>query len=729
MIVELEAKLKLNKLYDSENINELISEQDSKSIGNWVLQNYESDEQSRSMWKKKMDDAMKLALQVADVKSYPWPKASNVKFPLVTIASQQFAARAYPALVKSPDLVKYRKQGDDNGEKAARAHRISRHMSYQNLEQDEAWEEQHDKLLLVLPIVGCAFKKTYYDPVKGHNCSKLVLPKHLAVHYYAKSIEDAERKTEIYQLSDRKIREKQLRKIFSDVKLGPSSGWEEEDDVDERQGTTPPFSAGTDKPRTLLECHTFIDFDKDGYAEPYVITVDKDSGTVLRIVQRWKEVTTEQSLQIEELQKRMQAFAEGLPKPQQGQQPSPEQMEMMKRAEQTIISMQEQIKKLSEENEKKPTVLKIEPVEYYTKYSFIPAPDGGFYDLGFGALLGPLNDSVNTLINQLIDSGALQNGSVGFIGKGARIKGGKVRFSPNEWKRVPVAGGTLRDSLVPLPVNPPSPVLFNLLSLLIQYAERVGSVNDAMVGENPGQNTPAYNMSAMLEQGLQLFNGIFKRVYRSMRSEFRKQFNLNAIYLDPTEYFEYQDSQNQAIRTDYTADPKDLIPAADPNAFSNKEKTEKAMIISQRAMQIPGYDPIEVEMRFLDAMDIPDAAQLFPIVEGEDGQRQLKFPPGPDPELEIKKADMQRRTSEGKARAEKEFALAESKMMVDEASIMEVEARVAKIYAEAQKTMDEPELERLKLLQEEIQDRRKAVVELAKTEAQKLRQKADGGRD
>jgi chaperonin GroES len=47
----------------------------------------------------------------------------------------------------------------------------------------------------------------------------------------------------------------------------------------------------------------------------------------------------------------------------------------------------------------------IEPVEYYTKYGFIPNPDGGFYDIGFGHLLGPLNESVNTLINQLVDAG------------------------------------------------------------------------------------------------------------------------------------------------------------------------------------------------------------------------------------------------------------------------------------------------------------------------------------
>lgn len=49
----------------------------------------------------------------------------------------------------------------------------------------------------------------------------------------------------------------------------------------------------------------------------------------------------------------------------------------------------------------------------YTKFGFVPNPDGGFYDIGFGVLLGPLNESVNTLINQLIDAGTLNNLRVG----------------------------------------------------------------------------------------------------------------------------------------------------------------------------------------------------------------------------------------------------------------------------------------------------------------------------
>jgi chaperonin GroES len=382
------------------------------------------------------------------------------------------------------------------------------------------------------------------------------------------------------------------------------------------------------------------------------------------------------------------------------------------------MKMQQEIEMLAAQ---KPKILKINAVEHYTKYTFIPSPDGGFYDLGFGALLGPLNDSVNTLLNQLIDSGSMQSGSVGFIGKGARIQGGKVRFSPNEWKKVNVAGATLRDNIVPLPVNQPSQVLFNLLSLLISYSERVGSITDAMTGQNPGQNTPAYNMSAMLEQGLQVFNGVFKRVYRSMRSEFRKLYNLNAIYLDEKVYLEYQDSSGEVGKTDYTADPKDLIPAADPNAFSNKEKIQKAQMIAERAAMVPGYDPISVERRILEAMDIPDAAEVFPLQQNpETGRMEYVFPPKPDPELEIKKADMQRRTLEGQSRAEKDAIMAE-------AAVMKTEAEVALIYAKAQTEESNLELGPLKLLLEEFKDKRKAITDLVKMEVE--REKISAAKD
>ncbi len=708
--MELTKKLNLEQIQDADNLADLLHEDDVKEIGRNVVKAYEIDKQSRVGWEKRMKSATDLALQLVESKSYPWPNAANVKFPLLTIAALQFQSRAYPALVKAPDLVKFRVQGkDEGGIKASRASRISRHMSYQLLEQDEGWEEDQDRAMLALPILGCVFKKSYYDPVKGHNCSKLVLPKNLVVHYYARSIEDCERKTETFELYEREIRERVLRKLFSDKEYRQSISGEERDE-DERQGTTAPGD-DSDRPVKFLEQHCYLDLDGDGYKEPYVATVDL-SGNVARIVARIGKITTEQSIKIKDLQKRMKAFAEGLPVPDQNQPPTPEQLDVLNRAEATLNAMNAEVERLANE---KPKVLSITPVEHYTKYSFMPSPDGGFYDLGFGALLSPLNDSVNTLINQLLDSGSLQNGSVGFIGKGARIKGGQVRFSPNEWKRVDVAGATLRDSLVPLPVNQPSNVLFQLLSLLISYAERVSSVTDAMMGENPGQNTPAYNMSAMLEQGLQVFNGIFKRVYRSFRGELRKLYHLNAVYLDEEEYFAYQDADVTVMRTDYTADPKDLIPAADPNAFSGKEKMMKAQAVREASMAVPGYDPIKVEQRFLEAMDIPDAAEVFPLVPevdeqgNETGGMTYKFPPQPNPEFEIKRAEEQRRTLEAQVRGAIETSKAE-------ADISLKEAQVVKIYADIKAMGDDQELQKIELIMKEMSDKRKALVEIAKIE-------------
>ena len=84
-------------------------------------------------------------------------------------------------------------------------------------------------------------------------------------------------------------------------------------------------------------------------------------------------------------------------------------------------------------------IARIKPVEYFTKFPFIPNPDGGIYDLGFGLLLGGINNSINTLINQLIDAGTLNNLQGGFIGRGIRIRGGNLRFQ-REWKQADFTG-------------------------------------------------------------------------------------------------------------------------------------------------------------------------------------------------------------------------------------------------------------------------------------------------
>ena len=186
------------------NIADGMDEDDLREIGREVVDGFDRDLDSRSEWEERLEESLKLAAQVSENKSFPWENAANVKYPLLTTAALQFASRAYPALIPGPNLVKGRVIGfDEDGSKMDQAIRVGKHMSYQLMEEMEDWEEDMDKLCIIIPIVGCAFKKTYYSPLKDRNISELVLAQDLVVDYYAKSLEDSTRITHRLYLNPR----------------------------------------------------------------------------------------------------------------------------------------------------------------------------------------------------------------------------------------------------------------------------------------------------------------------------------------------------------------------------------------------------------------------------------------------------------------------------------------------------------------------------------------------
>lgn len=546
--------MKIEKILDSINlVDEIKDDQILTKIGKQVVEGYDNDLDSRKPWEKDVETYTKLALQIADKKTYPWPNASNVKYPLLATASMQFAARAYPSLVPSNgQIVKCQVVGfDPTGEKEARAKRISTHMSYQVMNEMEDWEEEMDRLLLSLPIIGTVFKKTYWDPEKQRNESCLVFPKDLVVNYWAKSLEDAERKTQVYQYNKRKIKEKQLQGIYADVELPTPSAYML--DTNSIRATNQVQSDDDETtPYIILEQHMFYDLDGDGYAEPYVAVVEYSSKKVLRLVARFN--------------------ADSIYVDQDGK------------------------------------VIRIEPDEHYTKFSFVPNPDGGFYDIGFGRLLGTINASVDTIINQLIDAGSLSNLQAGFIGKGLRIRMGENKFTPGEWKAVNATGDDLKKQILPLPVNPPNPVLMQLLQYLVQSGKELASVAEIMTGKMPGQNTPATTTQVAVEQGMKVFTAVYKRIFRSLSKEFRKLYKLNAQYLNPETEVAILDAPME--QSDYFGDPNDLIPGADPSAVTQQEKQTKAQMLMQ-LMGMGTLNPMAVTKYALEAFEIPQAEQFI----------------------------------------------------------------------------------------------------------------------
>jgi len=551
-----------------------LSEERLNKIGADCKQGFDADLLSRENWESNIKEWVALAKQTREPKNYPWPKSSNVKYPVLSTAAMQFAARAYPALVPSDgNVVKATVIGvDTTGEKWEKAQRVSTYMSYQLMHQMPDWEEEMDKMLIQLPIVGTMFKKTWYDRSLDMPVSRLILPTNLVVNYWCKTLESAERISEIIEMSPRVLKERQNKKIFRDVDLGPAPLPDNTDNYGVTDATVP---------YSIIEQHTFLDLDDDDYQEPYIVTFHRETGKVLSIYRRH-----------------------------------------------TLDDVE-----LSEDG----TIVKITPTQMYTKFGFIPNPDGSFYDIGFGLLLGPLNESVNTLINQLIDSGTLNNLQSGFIGKGLRIKMGDAKFTPGEWKPVNAAGDDLRKQIVPLPSKEPSAVLFQLMGTLISSGKELASVAEIFTGKMPGQNTPATTTMATVEQGMKVFTAVYKRLFRALAKEFKKLFELNKTYLDPNTYAAVLDGP--VGPDDFDSKTYDICPGADPNATSGTEKLMKAQGLLEILPMMPGLlDPIEVVSRVLEAQEQPNWQKLFSKEVQQSGQLP---PPAPDPKLMAIQAKMQ----------------------------------------------------------------------------------------
>jgi len=619
--------IKLDKeAISATNLCERFDETSLQTIGTWVYDGYTRDKKSREKWERRTQAAMDLALQVYKDKSFPWPGSSNVAFPLVTIAALQFHSRAYPTIISGNEVVKCRVVGpDETGAKTKRAERISTFMSWQVLEQDQSWEEQKDRMLINLPIVGSCFTKSYYDADKGHKVDETVLSADLVIDYYAKSVEACPRKTHRIPMFRNQIYSNVKRGVFKDIlqeawyKEPPSNVTQGPNEArrDNRLGQNPPEGDVT-TPFMMLEQHVDMDLDGDGYAEPYIITVEETSQCVVRIV--------------------------------------------------TGFDREEDIQR----NDTK-EIVSISRMEYFTGYQFIPSPDGGIYGLGFGILLGPLNESVNSIINQLIDCGTMQVTKGGFLSRGVKIRGGTYTFGPFEWKRVDSSGDDLRKGIVPLEVGEPSQVLFSLLSLLINYVNRVAGTTDPMVGESPGQNTTSGNMQTMVEQGSKIYSAVFKRVWRSMKQEFKKDYILNAIYMPLRAIYGVK---GVAMREDFLGNPDEVCPAADPNLTSEQQVIQQAMMLKANAASTPGYDPGAVERRLLRALKVDNIDEIYPGIEKTGAPKDVKLQIA-EMNVQVKMAALQQK--------EQQFTMnLMEEQRVNNAEIMRLQAEII----QAQQTLE-----------------------------------------
>lgn len=522
------------------------------AIANRVCEDYELDEGSRKPWLEKNQEAMKLAMLVSETKNYPFENAANVKFPLLTTAALQFNARAYPAIVPPDRVVKCKVRGrDEQGLKAARADRVSEFMSDQLINEMPEWEEDTDRILIMLPIVGSVFRKFWYDPGLKRNRSKLVTAEDFVVNFRASSLEATPRFTEKLRLYPYEIEERIRDGRFLDFEYRNLGADDEQKTESSGEGSSHDDDEG---PQLFLEQHRLLDLDEDGYPEPYIVTVHKETSKVVRIVANYDQETV------------------------------------------TIG--------------RDGRVAAIRRQDYFVHYQFMPNPEGGFYGLGFGWLLSSTNETINSTLNQLLDAGHMANMQGGLISSVLGMREKNIKIERGEW-RVINTSVPLNQAVMPMTYKEPSGVLFNLLGLMIDMGKEVAAVKDVLTGEGQGKNASPTTTLALIEQGLQVFTSIYKRIHRTLKHEFGICGRLNATNVTPEQYAQFFDEQSVDPAADFNSSDMDVLPVSDPQSVTKMQKLAKAQMIMETGANNPMVNQAEALKRFYAAADVEDIDKLI----------------------------------------------------------------------------------------------------------------------
>lgn len=604
---------RLHQLATANNIIEFLDNEGLVNmIGSRVKQEYDLDKTSRAEWLDRVEAYKALALQKSQPKSYPFKNASNVIWPLLSMATNEFASAAYPAIIIGRDVVKGIVIGDDKGKpvmgqdgqpvmdqstmtpkfnpqtletetdeqgqpvmdpntakpqyyekpgaKRDRADLVGRHMSWQLLSQDENWQADTDMLLRRLPIVGAGARKVFYDPAKKRIRSVLVAYEDLVINYYARSFESAPRMTEVFTLYPYEIEEKVRRGEFVDFKYSNFTGTDDK--------STP---GDTDGPQVFLEQHRRWDLDGDGYAEPYAITVHEGSGNVARISACF------------DFDKDCIEIVEGPDGPK-------------------IVSIGRSV--------------------YYIQYGFIPNPESAVYPHGWGHYLGPINESINTSINQMFDAGHLQNAGGGFIGSQLSMHTGAMTFKVGEYKPVNTMGQNIRDAVFPMQHPGPSSVLFQMLGSLFDAGRELAGMRDITQGNTSPASTDPAALYAILEQGQKVFKDIFKRFHLSLTKEFKLRFKMNAKYLgEAGERYQSGDLFEQVTQRDYQL-AGGVEPIGDPSMVTDIQRMGRAQFLLTMKDD-PLCNGAEIRRRAFDALNIENIDSIVNEPKGPTPMEQI----------------------------------------------------------------------------------------------------------
>ena len=472
--------------------------------------------------------------------------ASKVVHPMLTQGCVDFSARVMKELFPPDGPARDKIIGEVTLDKQEKADRLVKFMNWQMTQQMPEFRSELEQLSTQLPLGGGQYLKITWDGNKKRPVPQFVAIDDVYLPFAATNFYAAERKTHVQYIT----RIEYQKRIESGMYM----------DVDLMASPLPPDESKAETANNKIEGRQNDSYNIDGLRtvfECYIIHDFKDEyGLAPYIIS-------------------------------------------LDKATQSVLAI---YRNWEEDDETK------QEMQWMVEFPFVPWR--GAYPIGLTHMIGGLSAAATGALRALLDSAHINN-FPGLLKLKSGTGGQTDRVDPTEVKEIEGSFGQddIRKMLMPMPYNPPSAVLFQLLGFLVDASQNVVRTTFEELADS-NANTPVGTTLARIEQGMVVFSAIHARLHDSMGRVLKLLFRLNKTYLTEEEVFD-ETGELLVKRSDFEG-PMNVVPVSDPNIFSEAQRFAQVQAVMQRAEKMPQlYDLRKVEIMFLERLKVPQGKDLL----------------------------------------------------------------------------------------------------------------------
>jgi len=476
--------------------------------------------------------------------------ASRAVHPIMAEGCVDFASRAIKEMFPPDGPVRTKIIGEVDDLKQQRAERKRDFLNWQITEQIEEFRDEQEQMLTQLPLGGSQYIKVWYDEQQKRPMIEFLPIDRVILPFAASNFYTAQRAAEVHEITEWEYKRRVSTGMYIDGFSFTSSIEPEQTKAqkanDKIEGKA--FQDNEDGLRKVFHIYTYLEFDDDKHSE----------GEMAPYIM----MVDEQSSKVIGLYRNWEDGDNTMTK-----------------------------------------------LDWIVEFKFIPWR--GAFAIGLPHLIGGLSAALTGALRALLDSAHINNAATMLKLKGAKLSGQTQQVEVTQVAEIEGGPGVddIRKIAMPMPFNPPSPVLFELLGWLSTAAKGVVTTSEEKIADVTS-NAPVGTTQALIEQGAAVYSAIHARLHKSQERLIKILCRLNRWHFDEMRKGDIVEDMN--IQRDDFNRNTDVIPVSDPHIFSETQRMAQMQSVLQRSDKNPDlYDAKAVEERFLKQLKIPNVSELL----------------------------------------------------------------------------------------------------------------------